>query len=324
MLNKIINTIAVFLFITQFTPLFSQEKDSLTTKWLLVWQYGAVDSIASFEIYRNTSPNKPTETIATVRKGESDFENKSWRDFTISPKLHYYYWVRAKNDKGVLSDYSDSTNAAVPIVKKTMDTIKINSDTTIYLDIFVEDDKYSPSLYKDSLAWEINGKDSEIFDDLTVSISKNNIAEFNIVDSTFQTKEVDFKVYDIHHVFMLYINKTVIKYVASYTPPDTSEPSPPDSSIGYDPTKETIVYPIPYRASVNNTITFDNLPPEGELLIFDVMGGIVFNKEGLTDKQYIWNVKNKSGRNISPGLYIFKVRDTRGNEIDSGKVVIIR
>jgi len=60
------------------------------------------------------------------------------------------------------------------------------------------------------------------------------------------------------------------------------------------------------------------------LLIFNMMGDLVFEVENLGEVKYRWDVKNNSGRNINAGLYIFQVRTINGSKIDSGKVVIIR
>ena len=182
MLSKILNPIIVVFIITLFIiPLHAQQKDSLTTNWLLDWDYSdsliVADSINSFEVYRNTSSNPPTDPIKVITKNVDvqDFNSTSWRDYDIDAGVHYYYWVKAVNEKNVQSDYSNMTDAAVSYVKETMDTIVISADTSIYLDVFVENQKYDSNQYKDSLSWLIKkeGSDvfrtSETFNDLTIS-----------------------------------------------------------------------------------------------------------------------------------------------------------
>ncbi len=316
----------IIFFILQFSvnTLYSQtQKEDSTESWKLIWEYSDDDineySIIAFDIYKSLSSSPPAQqdTFATVKNKYK----RSWEDTIISPNTTYYYWVRARSDSGKRSENSNMASAAIPIA--TMDTFFIKSDTSIYLDDYAADKDYKYSQYKDSLSWLINDKTTYTSSnrDISVTITNDNFANFDVKSDSFETVTVYFSVIDPDSFF--YKKKTVLKYSSSFTPqpPDTSHPS---DSTEYDPEKETLVYPVPFRASLNDYIVFDNLPPGGSLLIFDVMGGLVFEKSGLTDKQYRWNVKNNSGRNINAGLYIFHVRTKNGSKIDSGKVVIIR
>ncbi len=88
------------------------------------------------------------------------------------------------------------------------------------------------------------------------------------------------------------------------------------------------VFPIPYNA--NNPpeyggIYFD-IPTTSatyKLLIYTSVGDLVFTTTDLR-QSYVWKVINSSGRDVNAGLYIYHIKDDSDNQIDSGKLVIIR
>ena len=85
-------------------------------------------------------------------------------------------------------------------------------------------------------------------------------------------------------------------------------------------------YPMPYRKNedaTNQGITFVGLPVNGKLFIYNLNGDPVF-KEDINQPQYQWDVKNKAGKEISSGLYIYIINDDNNKKVDSGKIVIVR
>ncbi len=88
------------------------------------------------------------------------------------------------------------------------------------------------------------------------------------------------------------------------------------------------VFPIPYNA---------NTPPEYEGIYFDIpassvsyklsiytsVGDLVFTTSDLR-QSYVWKVVNSSGREVNAGLYIYHIVDESDNQIDTGKLVVIR
>ena len=316
MLNKK-SSIRIFIFLTILFAgnLFAQ--DSWTESWQLIWEYDnedvVNDTVTNFDMYKGLTTN-PTKRETSVTSSA-----RSWRDHDIQPNTSYYYRVTARNNKDVSSEYSESVSAAIPYIMATMDTFYIKNDTSIYLNDYVVDKDYDESQYQDSLSWWINDLSfyTSQLGDYTITISKDDSAIFNVISDSFQLDKVYFTVYDPDSFY--YKKETIIKYVSNFIPqpPDTTQP--PDSTYG-----ELIVYPIPFRSAVDTYITFDNIPQDISIYIYDVMGGLVFKIEDLSERRYQWNVKNNSGRNINSGLYIYHIRDKGGSKLDSGKVVIIR
>lgn len=84
-------------------------------------------------------------------------------------------------------------------------------------------------------------------------------------------------------------------------------------------------YPVPWRPSDANDITFTELGSEAVIRIYNVSGNLVrlINYDYSTDgAQLKWNVTNDRGDPVASGLYIYYIE----NDIEhtSGKLVIIR
>ncbi|GIV60449.1 MAG: hypothetical protein KatS3mg043_1538 [Rhodothermaceae bacterium] len=113
------------------------------------------------------------------------------------------------------------------------------------------------------------------------------------------------------------------------------------------------VYPNPYRAGAawdggtNRTrrLNFYNLPPRAEIRVYTLAGEIVkemrheagtyrgdirwydnFSAENrqLPGGEHSWDILSENGLNISPGLYLFTVKNLDTGEVQRGKFVIIK
>jgi hypothetical protein len=49
----------------------------------------------------------------------------------------------------------------------------------------------------------------------------------------------------------------------------------------------------------------------------------VFKVDDITHV-FNWDTKNKAGRDVSAGLYIYHIRDKNDNRLASGKLIIVR
>ncbi|MBD3226424.1 MAG: T9SS type A sorting domain-containing protein, partial [Caldithrix sp.] len=89
---------------------------------------------------------------------------------------------------------------------------------------------------------------------------------------------------------------------------------------------EINVFPIPFRASAMNHqsdgISFTNLPSNAQILIFNVLGELVF-KTDTTAPLFRWPVVNDSGKEVHSGVYLYVIKE--GNKkTASGKLIVIR
>ena len=83
-------------------------------------------------------------------------------------------------------------------------------------------------------------------------------------------------------------------------------------------------FPNPFKPSAGHTtITFTNLPAQSAIKIFTLSGDLAktINETSGTG-QYIWDVKNEAGENLTSGLYFYVIKGS--GETKTGKLVIIR
>lgn len=83
------------------------------------------------------------------------------------------------------------------------------------------------------------------------------------------------------------------------------------------------VYPNPFRAARGDSaIVFDQLPLGSTVKIFTVSGHWVTTLTA-TGLSVSWDLTNADGKNVASGLYLYLIKDARGNQL-RGKLAIIR
>jgi len=100
----------------------------------------------------------------------------------------------------------------------------------------------------------------------------------------------------------------------------------PDNTFTTEEASNINVFPIPYVAgelTENDGITFVNLPASSSISIYTLMGDLVFKVDDVTHV-YTWSVKNNANNMVNAGLYIYYIKNQKGNRVDSGKLVIVR
>jgi hypothetical protein len=83
------------------------------------------------------------------------------------------------------------------------------------------------------------------------------------------------------------------------------------------------VYPNPFNVSSGETgVTFTNLPQESDITIATISGSKVRTIHGVGPNEWVWDVKNDSGHELAPGVYLYMVDYKEGST--SGKLVVTR
>jgi hypothetical protein len=86
-----------------------------------------------------------------------------------------------------------------------------------------------------------------------------------------------------------------------------------------------LLYPNPFQENRGHTsITLDNVSDNVRLSVFKINGALVY--EGTFTAaagKATWDVRNADGREIAPGLYLYKIKNSDGG-ITKGKLLIIR
>jgi len=180
----------------------------------------------------------------------------------------------------------------------TIPNLKIekNMSKTISLFDYVVDDDTN----KEDLIFTINKVDSFTFnivnDSLTI-IPQNNwtgsgIAIVTVTDDADLTDQTAFQIEVI---------------------------SEPTVSMGLD----VNVFPVPFQADKHNEITFQNLPLNGKINIYNFLGDPVI-KLDVQSTRFSWNVKNNAGKKVSSGLYLYIVKNEKNKKVTSGKIIVVR
>jgi hypothetical protein len=241
-------------------------------------------------------------------------------DVDIQPRIHYFYAVQAVNTDQLSSPLSNPVSAAIPIILFS-ETLVFKVDTTYLIslnsDLIIDDPDHDP----EELVWSLNGGGQ-----INGSINPNNnvltieTPADSTISETFQLTVTDPDGF--------FDNKSVTITLTAGTPPPPPPPPPPDDNQ----IEKIFAYPVPYVGSdppLCDCINFW-IPTSlnaHTLLIYSLMGDLVFSKSDLSssyDYDYPWEIVNSNGKKISPGLYIYYIKDDKGEQISSGKLVIIK
>jgi len=78
-----------------------------------------------------------------------------------------------------------------------------------------------------------------------------------------------------------------------------------------------------YHNFPDNMMRFVNVPPECELRIYTVAGGLVTTINHSGGGNIVWNTQNDGGQEVTSGIYIYRVKDASGTTV-FGRLAIIR
>jgi len=86
-----------------------------------------------------------------------------------------------------------------------------------------------------------------------------------------------------------------------------------------------IVYPNPFRPSRGHTgVIFEWLTPDVRIRIFTISGELVVDSGELwNQRRWIWDARNKEGKEVAQGIYIYFVTNSAG-ERKIGKIAVIK
>ncbi len=90
------------------------------------------------------------------------------------------------------------------------------------------------------------------------------------------------------------------------------------------PTPDVIaVYPNPYNreTAFNHTLKFDFLPPNSNVVIYNIEGFKIYEINGATGR-IEWDGKNKNGEQVAAGIYFYIVTTTNGTY--KGKIYLVK
>lgn len=82
-------------------------------------------------------------------------------------------------------------------------------------------------------------------------------------------------------------------------------------------------FPVPYKSTQGNTITFRNIGNDAKIRVFTTAGREVFKTSVQSSTmEYVWDVKNMSGEKLASGVYFYIIESPDGKK--NGKLIIIQ
>ncbi len=186
----------------------------------------------------------------------------------------------------------------------------------------IDNDQFYASI---SFKPDVNGKRLEI-EWQTASPTRDNI-QYGIVPDFTDAKTVD-SVYTTTHRVVITDLETNVEYNFQITS-QTENGSIYQSEVLYytlDASNEVNVYPVPFVADENQNapyIYFTNMPPQGNLFIYNLLGEPVFS-HAIEGNSFAWDVRNSFGQDVQPGLYIYVVKNKDNQKVASGKLIVVK
>jgi hypothetical protein len=315
MLNKKTNLCVLFLLIFCFL----QGVSAQTMQWRVIWDRNSTeDNVDYYNVYRKIGSAATVNDPVLTQVPEPTAQNQDsvmFIDTNLQTATHYFYAIQAVDLQGSQSQLSLPESAAIPKILFD-ETMVLKADTTYLMPLnhesIIDDPDHDPS----ELVWSLSGSNQ-----ISGSIdSTNNILTIDTPADTTISETFQFTVTDPDEFFD---SKSMTITLTAETPTPPPPPPPPGDDV-----EKVVAYPIPFVGSnpppcdcIN--FQFPTSSNAQTLLIFSVMGDLVFSVSDLSDN-YEWKVVNSNGKKISPGLYLYYVQDDKGEQVASGKLVVIR
>ena len=98
------------------------------------------------------------------------------------------------------------------------------------------------------------------------------------------------------------------------------------SDQSFYPEGQIVVFPNPFNSAtaVNGTLKFANMVPGALMQIYTLTGELVYAVDIGHNVKYYWNLKNRHGSAVSPGIYYWVVKNPVNNRTDTGKLFIVK
>ncbi|MBN1406490.1 MAG: hypothetical protein JW956_01800 [Calditrichaceae bacterium] len=181
--TKTILLILSFLFLSSFVI-------AQTTRWRLVWDKNTETDISHYEIYRSIGLSGATQLhpiYATVSHHDTSHfdENNKMElidDYQLQKGIRIYYRLKAVNNSGLKSDFSEEVDAAIPYIggygsKNFPDTLFISVGSPfdpLELDEYI----FDPDNQNNEITWDINILGDNIWGMETTVNSMTHVASF--------------------------------------------------------------------------------------------------------------------------------------------------
>lgn len=191
-------------FFTFYFFLFTSLSLSQTTQWRLIWDKNFEDDMAYYRIFRSESPNASTQLDTVNHKPRSGNDTTMiYINRGLDKGIRYYYRLKAVNQSGLESDFSEEVSAAIPQILISDQIIYKNQNfRPIILDnTAVRDPDNNPSEIVWQISWRSNPNNKLTFDrqNNTLTIIRTDTSWIGTGELTFTATDID-SFFDIKNV----------------------------------------------------------------------------------------------------------------------------
>jgi hypothetical protein len=316
--NFRIKTFILLIFVISNLNLLGQEVK--TGVWKLIWYQNPVDdSVTYYHVYRDTTEDiiDDVEHLIYSKNTNNPLDDPDTVFIdTVDKGKEYFYKLKAENKYGK-SEFSAPASAAFPLIT-FQDTLGLpeNYLYRINLNVWVRD----PDSDINTLSWFVD--DSVEYSNegksLRIEIISNPDSARFLTDSiTWQPQDMESVNFTVIDADSFDDSKILnVKYSAE-------APLPPPMFLKKLKANDAEAWPLPFDATQHEMIRFVNLPLNSNIYIYNILGELVFEDDIGNNNQYLWNVRNKAGKKIQTGLYLYVIESGKSKS-NKKKIVIIR
>jgi hypothetical protein len=276
-----------------------QNSNSQTTRWKVVWDKNPEDDIKEYIVYKGLkSETTYMREIARIKSPDTTFVDKK-----IEAGILYYYRIKAVNNKGVSSNYSNPCTAAIPAFKNLPRILGISKNKSI--ELLISNYIYDP----DNATHKIHRINSKIESKINVELNSGNLI--------LRVKE-KWKKSDTDTVSIKVIDSNGFYSIANILLVDESKvDNEPAVPLNKEKSYDITIYPNEFILSQFSKITFSNIPNNSNISIFDTFGTLVYSKKNISNT-FSWYGKNEENDQVLFGLYNYVITDKLNIIISEG------
>jgi len=269
-----------------------------TNQWQIVWDKNPEPDISNYIVYKSKD-NLNYKELARTNASETKYI-----DNNIEPGILYYYKIKAINQTGRESQFSDEAHAAIPKIVNFPHTFSIteNNENTFNLEKMISD----PANQTHLMDWKVESNHQ-----IEVALNSNKTLKIK-APATWKTGDFDtLKILVTNPQGFSFLDEMVISYG------DNNNLETNNNFIGL-----TWINKNSLNLGDDGEIEFLNLPINSTLIIYNSFGEEVFTKTKLT-KSFKWNAENNEGDTVLFGLYIFKIMNSNNVEVAQGSFRVV-
>lgn len=290
--------LALILFLSISSSLKAQD----TTDFLITWTQ-IQSNITEYIVYRSTSP----DTNDLVEIGRAGSSETSFLDTDRDKGVRYYYAVKAVNDEGLRSEFSNFVSGmTVPQdPAQWMDDLCHITSIDVAGNGVYDVNWATESPTRGFVQYGMTDTLDSVTDwDNNYATTHTNSLSGLLMPSEYLLRAVS---YDTDNNMTISMIDTL-----SADPDDPVSPTAPLLSI----------FPVPYHPSMGQ-LSLVNLPEGGSVAIFNENGREIWKHDVGTVTATTWDGRNNQGSPVMSGVYYVVTKDSSGKAVNKRPIIIV-